>query len=168
MRKFTQKDIRYFNNVLLPTQEDQTIAGIIDYMQEFIDEETDQKTIDFCEDFLEQLNDSDSIVLYDTKENGYTAIDEIMRTLHYDNGQPLTTDDYDYFDNYDRDQDYWSFFYDEVIDHFELDKDGKLVAVLEMTRSELEDCLTQMYDGSSYEHDFGSTWDELSTINNED
>jgi hypothetical protein len=168
MRKFTQHDLKYFNDGLLPYQEDKTIAGITDYEQEFIDEEIDQKIIDFWEDFLEQLHDVDSVVLSDTKEPGFKVIDEVMRTLHYDNGQPLTTDKDSYFDHYDRDQDYWGFFDDEVIDHFELDKDRHLVVVLEMTRPELEDSLKQMYDGSSYEHDFGSTWDELSTINTEE
>lgn len=168
MRKFTQEDIDYLNEDFLPDQDDQTVVGIVDFIQEFIDDETDQENKEFWEDVLEQLNDADSIVLYDTKEDGYTVIDEVMRTLHYDNGQPLITDEYSYFDQYDRDQDYWGFFDDEVIDHFELDKDGNLVVVLEMTRPELEDSLKQMYDGSSYEHDFGSTWDELSTINTEE
>jgi hypothetical protein len=165
MRKFTQEDIDYFNEDWLDSLDDKTPLGIVNFLQEFIDDEDDQENIDFWEDFLEQFNDVDSLVLYDTKERGFTVIDEVMRTLHYDNGQPLTTDEYSYFDHYDRDQDYWGFFEDEEIDHFELGKDGNLVVVLEMTRPELEDSLKQMYDGSSYEHDFGSTWDELSNIN---
>lgn len=169
MRKFTQDDINYLNEDFLDILEDRTVEEILDFAQGIADDdEEDQENIDFWEDFLEQLHDSDSIVMSDTKEPGLIVIDEVMRTLHYDNGQPLTTDEYSYFDHYDRDQDYWGFFYDEVIDHFELDKDGNLVAVLEMTRPELEDYLKQTYDGSSYEHDFGSTWDELSTINTKD
>ena len=168
MRNFTKQDVSFLNDGFLPHQEDPTLAGIIDYVQELIDEEVSKKFIDFWEDFLEQLHDADSIVLSDTKESGFTVIEEVMKTLHYDNGQPLVTDKYSYFDNYDRDQDFWGFFEDEVIDHFELDKNGNLLIVLELTRPELEDSLKQMYDGSSYEHDFGSTWDELSAINTKD
>lgn len=168
MRKFTQDEINYLNEDFLDSLDDQTVLGIVDFVQDVTEDDNDPENIDFWEDVLEQLNDADSILLSDTKESGYTVIDEVMRTLHYDNGQPLTTDEYSYFDHYDRDQDYWGFFDDEVVDHFELDNEGNLVVVLEMTRPELEDSLTQMYDGSSYEHDFSSMWDELSNINTED
>ena len=93
--------------------------------------------------------------LYDVRdEDGYSCIDNIMRTLHYDNGKPLTTDDYNYFEHYDRDQDFWGFYNDELVDHFELDKDGNLICVMIMSEEDLRDYLTEMYDGSSWEHDF--------------
>ena len=103
------------------------------------------------------MQDTDSLFLYDNKdENAYKVINDIMETLHYDNGKPLTCDEYDYFDHYDRDQDFWEFYEDELIDHFELDKGGNLIRVLVKTEEELKDLLTEMYDGSSWEHDFGT------------
>ena len=78
-----------------------------------------------------------------------------METLHYDNGKPLICDEYDYFEQYDRDQDFWGYYEGEVISHFELDKDGNLMQVLVMTKEELTDALTIAYDGASWEHDFG-------------
>ena len=42
------------------------------------------------------------------------------------------------------------------MDHWELDKDGTWILVMVMNKEELTDKLTDMYDGSSWEHDFGN------------
>ena len=120
------------------------------------DSEEDQKAVEFWTTVQEITTDADSIFLYDVKDrNAFMVIKDIMETLHYDNGKPLSCDEYDYFEHYDRDQDFWGFYEDELIDHFELDKDGNLIQVMVMTKEELTDKLTDMYDGSSWEHDFG-------------
>ena len=116
-----------------------------------------QAVIEFWNIVLESLSDVGSLFIYDVRdEDGYMVINDIMETLHYDNGKPLSCDEYNYFDHYDRDQDYWGFYEDELIDHFELDKDGNLILVMVMNKEELTDKLTDMYDGSSWEHDFGN------------
>ena len=121
------------------------------------DSEEDKKAVEFWSAIQESLSDAGSIFLYDVKDkNGFAVINDIMETLHYDNGKPLSCNDYDYFDHYDRDQDFWGFYEDELIDHFELDKDGNVIQVMVMTKEELTDKLTDMYDGSSWEHDFGN------------
>ena len=120
------------------------------------DSEEDQEAVEFWKVVQESTTDADSIFLYDVKdEDAFMVITDIMETLHYDNGKPLSCNGYDYFDHYDRDQDYWGFYEDELIDHFELDKDGNLILVMVMNKEELTDKLTDMYDGSSWDHDFG-------------
>ena len=117
----------------------------------------EQAEFKFWSTVQESMSDTGSLFLYDVRDkDGYRSINDIMETLHYDNGKPLTCDDYNYFDHYDRDQDFWGFYEDELIDHFELDKDGNLIQVMVMNKEELTDILTDMYDGSSWEHDFGN------------
>ena len=125
---------------------------------EFVDDEASQsKNTKFWEVVQESISDTETLFLYDVRDkDGYSSINDIMETLHYDNGEPLTCDDYNYFDHYDRDQDFWGFYEDELIDHFELDKDGNLIQILVMNKDELTDILTDMYDGSSWNHDFGN------------
>ena len=119
------------------------------------DSEEDQEAVEFWS-VVQESTSGGEIYLYDVKdEDAFSVITDIMETLHYDNGKPLVCDEYDYFDQYDRDQDYWSFYEDVVIDHFELDKDGNVIQVVVMTKEELTDILTDWYDGASWEHDFG-------------
>ena len=124
---------------------------------EFVDEEVDQsKKPEFWEVIQESISDTETLFLYDVRDkDGYSSINDIMETLHYDNGEPLTCDDYNYFDHYDRDQDFWGFYEGAIISHFELDKNGNLMQILVMTKEELKDSLTMTYDGASWEHDFG-------------
>ena len=115
-----------------------------------------QYLIDFWNVVLGSLSSTGTIFLYDVrKRNGYTVITDIMKTLHYDNGEPLICDEYNYFDQYDRYQDFLEFYEDILIDHFELDKNGNLIIVVVMTKEELKDTLTYWYDGASWDQDFG-------------
>ena len=125
---------------------------------EFVDDEASQsKNTKFWDVVQESISDTETLFLYDVRDkDGYSSINDIMETLHYDNGEPLTCDDYNYFDHYDRDQDFWGFYEDELIDHFELDKDGNIIQIMVMNKDELTDILTDMYDGSSWNHDFGN------------
>ena len=158
--KFEKKDLKalndfYKNNGTMTCRD---FRGMVDEMIEWNegDSEEDQESIEFWQAVQEVISGADSIFLYDVKDrNGFTVIYDIMETLHYDNGKPLVCDEYDYFDQYDREQDFWGFYEDELIDHFELDKDGNLIQVMVMNKEELTDILTDWYDGSSWEHDFG-------------
>ena len=139
-----------------------TCSDFKDYVDDFIEgndgpSQEEQEAVEFWNIVRESLFDADSLFIYDVKDkNGFAVINDIMETLHYDNGKPLSCNDYGYFDHYDRDQDFWGFYEDELIDHFELDKDGNLIQVMVINKEELTDKLTDMYDGSSWEHDFGN------------
>ena len=158
--QFEKQDLKalndfYKNNGTMTCRD---FRGMVDEMIEWNEEnsEEDQESAEFWKAVQEAISGADSIVLYDVKDrNGFTVIYDIMETLHYDNGKPLVCDEYDYFDQYDRDQDFWSFYEDVVIDHFELDKDGNVIQVVVMTKEELTDILTDWYDGASWEHDCG-------------
>ena len=156
--KFEKKDLKelnefYKNNGPMTCVD---FRAMVDEMIEWNegDSEEDQEAVEFWSAVQESTSGGE-IYLYDVKdEDAFSVITDIMETLHYDNGKPLSCDEYDYFDQYDRDQDYWSFYEDVVIDHFELDKDGNVIQVVVMTKEELTDILTDWYDGSSWEHDF--------------
>ena len=154
--KFEKEDLKELNE-FYKENGPMTCSEFREMIEDIIEnsEET-QESVEFWNIVLESLSEVGSLFIYDVKdEDGYMVINDIMETLHYDNGKPLSCDDYDYFDQYDRDQDFWSFYEDELIDHFELDKDGNLILVMVMNKEELTDKLTDMYDGSSWEHDFG-------------
>ena len=159
--KFEKKDLDELNE-FYKNSGAMTCANFRAMVDEMIewnegDSEEDKKAVEFWSAIQESLSDVGSLFIYDVKdEDGYMVINDIMETLHYDNGKPLSCDDYNYFDQYDRDQDFWGFYEDELIDHFELDKDGNLILVMVMNKEELTDKLTDMYDGSSWEHDFGN------------
>ena len=159
--KFEKKDLYE----LIEIYEDagpMTCSDFKDYVDDLIEwndgsSQEEQEAVEFWNIVRESLFDADSLFIYDVKDkNGFAVINDIMETLHYDNGKPLSCKDYDYFDHYDRDQDFWGFYEDELIDHFELDEDGNLIIVMLMNKEELTDKLTDMYDGSSWEHDFGN------------
>ena len=159
--KFEKKDLKALNE-FYKNNGAMTIEDFRDMVNEMIewsegDSEEDQEAVEFWTAVQEVTTDAGSIFLYDVKdEDAYIVITDIMETLHYDNGKPLVCDEYNYFDNYDRDQDFWGYYEGEVISHFELDKDGNLMQILVMTKEDLKDSLTMAYDGASWEHDFGT------------
>ena len=159
--KFEKKDL-YKLNEIYEDVGPMTCSDFKDYVDDLVEGNNgpspeEQEAVEFWNIVRESLFDVGSLFIYDVKDkDGYSVINDIMETLHYDNGMPLSCNDYDYFDHYDRDQDFWGFYEDELIDHFELDKDGNLIQVMVMNKEELVDKLTDMYDGSSWEHDFGN------------
>ena len=159
--KFEKEDLKELNkfykeNGPMTCSEFRTYVDELVYKNNNSQNNVIQAVIEFWNIVLESLSDVGSLFIYDVRdEDGYMVINDIMETLHYDNGKPLSCDEYNYFDHYDRDQDYWGFYEDELIDHFELDKDGNLILVMVMNKEELTDKLTDMYDGSSWDHDFG-------------
>ena len=158
--KFEKKDLKALNE-FYKNNGAMTCVDFRDMVDEMIewnegDSEEDKEAVEFWTAVQEIMLDTDSIFLYDVKDrNAFIVIYDIMETLHYDNGKPLVCDEYNYFDNYDRDQDYWGYYEGEVISHFELDEIGNLMQILVMTKEDLKDSLTMAYDGASWEHDFG-------------
>ena len=158
--KFEKSDLKALNkfykeNGAMTTED---FRSMVDELAEWNegDSEEDQEAVEFWRAVQEVTTNADSIFLYDVKdEDAYSVITDIMETLHYDNAKPLVCDEDNYFDNYDRDQDFWGYYEGEVISHFELDKDGNLMQILVMTKEDLKDSLTMAYDGASWEHDFG-------------
>ena len=158
--KFEKKDLdslnEFYKNNGAMTVED--FKNMVNELAEWSEgeSEVDKEDVEFWNALREVAMDADSIFLYDVKdEDAYGVIIDIMATLHYDNGKPLVGDDYNYFDQYDRDQDFWGYYEGEVIDHFELDAVGNLMQILAMTKEDLTESLTMNYDGASWEHDFG-------------
>lgn len=158
--KFEKKDLDALNE-FYKNSGAMTCVDFRDMVDELVewsegDSEEDQKAVEFWTTVQESISGTENILLYDVKDrNAFVVIYDIMETLHYDNGKPLICDEYDYFDQYDRGQDLWLYYEEEIIDHFELDKDGEIMQVLVMTKEELTDALTMAYDGASWEHDFG-------------
>ena len=158
--KFEKKDLdslnEFYKNIGAMTVED--FRDMVDELAEWSegDSEEDKEGVEFWTATREVTTEADSIFLYDVKDrNAFIVIYDIMETLHYDNGKPLICDEYDYFEQYDRDQDFWGYYEGEVISHFELDNFGNLMQILVMTKEELTDALTMAYDGASWDHDFG-------------
>lgn len=125
----------------------------------------DYTLLDFLEDannycpekFSDMYSSTGSVLLRDSEVNdqdAYSYLYNIMETLHYDNGEPLISDDNNYFDHYDRSQEFWGYFNDMDISDFITD--GKELYIrVDMTPELLKDMLKDEYDGASYEHDFG-------------
>ena len=159
--KFEKKDLDslnefYKNNGAMTVEDFKNMVNELAEWSEGESEE-DKEDVEFWTAVLEATANADSIFLYDVKdEDAFMVIIDIMETLHYDNGKPLIGDDYNYFDNYDRDQDFWGFYEDAIISHFELDSWGNLMQILVMTKEDLTESLTMNYDGASWEHDFGT------------
>jgi hypothetical protein len=100
------------------------------------------------------------------KGDAWERLSGIMEDLHYDNGLPLSGYNYpadnptewnDYFEHYDRDQDFWGFYCSDTIDNFVTDGTNIFIRV-DLSLSELGDELINMYDGASWDHDFGRRW----------
>ena len=159
--KFEKKDLDELNKFYKDNGEmtNEDFRNMVDELAEWSegDSEEDKEDVEFWKIVREATTNADSLFLYDVKdEDAYSVIINIMGTLHYDNGKPLVGDDYNYFDQYDREQDFWGYYEGEVIDHFELDSLGNLMQILVMTKEDLTESLTMAYDGASWEHDFGT------------
>lgn len=161
--KFEKKDLDELNKFYKDNGE-MTNEDFRNMVGEFIewddgDSGEDKESVEFWKVVQEAMQDHDTIFFYDDKyENAYRVIYDIVEDLHYDNGKPLIGDRYSYFDRYDRELELVAFCEDEVIDHFELDKDGNLIRVLEKTEDDVKELLTEMYDGASWDQDFGDVY----------
>ena len=103
--------------------------------------------------------------------NSFERLEEIFKTLHYDNGLPLTGINYpeqnpteynDYFfDHFDRDEDFYTFFeYDYSLISYDFDSNGNLIGKLAVCFDSLKRICTEEYEGSSWDHDFNGSDEE--------
>lgn len=121
-------------------------------------------------DFFDELLDSeidlhfDKICPIDSKNDLKEILYDLMTKLTYDNGLPLTGMNYppenptqwnDYFEHYDRMDDFKSIGGDEPITGFFYDEENDVYGlhVRGTTKGWTEEW-TESYDNSSYEHDF--------------
>ena len=161
--KFEKKDLDELNEFYKNNGE-MTNKDFRNMVDEFVewndgDSEEDKESVEFWKAVQEAMQDHDAIFFYDDKyENANSVIYDIVEDLHYDNGKPLIGDRYSYFDRYDREQELAAFCEDELIDHFELDKDGNLIRVLVATEDQAKELLIEMYDGVSWDQDFGDVY----------
>jgi hypothetical protein len=129
-------------------------------LREMVLEDPDVEKADWVENALEEmLNSVEAVLLRDAKvgdPDAFMQITNIMETLHYDNGKPLSCAEYDYFEHYDRDQDFWGF-YDDMLVHDFITDGSQLYMRVDMSFDELKKHLTDAYDGASWEHDFGNS-----------
>lgn len=86
---------------------------------------------------------------------------EITKNLHYDNGQPLTNEYWNYFDHYDRDQDLYEYGLNiPIIDIVMIGLDPYYI--INVTDQDIKNSVKADLDNSSWEHDFGKvTPDEV-------
>ena len=97
-------------------------------------------------------------------EPAYKILDEAFQKVTYDNGKPLTGYNdpvysefwHDYFEHYDRDQDYESIFDDDQVIKVSYVIGSKLELKLffDFTSEQLVARVTTEYGGSEYAHDF--------------
>lgn len=123
---------------------------------EWLDVNLENETMFFIQTLIDACNSMNNTLLKDNLDkniDAYSQIQDIMSALHYDNGQPLINEEYNYFDFYDRQQDFAGFFLDTLIYDFVVIED-ELYIRMNMDLEELKETLTNMYDGSSYDHDF--------------
>lgn len=85
--------------------------------------------------------------------DGFSRLDECFRNTYYDNGKPLTCDEYDYFEHYDRDQEFWGWFDDNKITRV-FEHNGEIHFEVDCSLRSLKKIVHDNYEGSSYEHDF--------------
>ena len=94
----------------------------------------------------------------------FLRLKEVFENLHYDNGLPLSglnfpkqnpTEENDYFEDFDRTDEFWSYFDNFPIKEFKFDSKGNLVGILDLTYEDLFELCKDEYDGSSWEDDFG-------------
>ena len=97
-------------------------------------------------------------------EPAYKVLDEAFQKATYDNGKPLTgyndpknpKEWHDYFEHYDRDQDYESIFDDDRVTKVSYVIGDKMTLKLffDFTSEQLFAWVEQQYGGSEYAHDF--------------
>jgi hypothetical protein len=93
----------------------------------------------------------------------YDVLDEAFQKATYDNGKPLTgyndPDDpdewHDFFEHYDRDQDYSEIFYGDRVTKVAESTTGEVQLFLDFSSAQLIAWVANEYGGSSYDHDFG-------------
>jgi hypothetical protein len=106
---------------------------------------------------------SDNLLTSDDKPV-YEVLDYAFQHTYYNNGKPLTgyndPDDstvwHDYFEHYDRDQDYGDFFFgDRITDlSFSLSRGNDLTVYFDFSSKDLIQYIQNEYGNADYDHDF--------------
>ena len=142
------------------------VEDLSDILEDGIDNSVDFGERQSMELLLDSLNDVGSFRLDGDPIDGddsFLRLQEVFENLHYDNGLPLSglnypeqnpTKENNFFDHYDRDQDFGSFFDEFPVKEFKFDRKGDLYIVLDVTYKKLFEYCKSMYEGSSWEHDF--------------
>lgn len=97
-------------------------------------------------------------------ELAYRVLDGAFQNAKYDNGKPLSgyndpenpNEWHDYFEHYDRDQDYESIFDDDRVTRvaYVIGDKTTLNLFFDFTKTQLQAWVEQQYGGSEYAHDF--------------
>lgn len=116
--------------------------------------ELDEVAEKIAEDTDDDIQLDYNVVTKDGSEITGLVIDTTT-TLHYDNGQPLTNEYWNYFEHYDRDQDLYDWGADDTIVDV-IEQDGEPKYVIDYTDQEIKDNVAAAYDGADWKHDFGS------------
>lgn len=94
-------------------------------------------------------------------KSAYKVLDEAFKQATYDNGKPLSGYNdpndpavwHDYFEHYDRDQDYETVFDEDRVIKLAVNN-NEVQAYLEFTEAQLINWVKQEYGNSPYDHDF--------------
>lgn len=94
-------------------------------------------------------------------KSAYRVLDEAFKQTTYDNGKPLSgyndpndpTIKHDYFEHYDRDQEYFTMFNDDRVIKLAVNN-NEVQAYFEFTEAQLTAWVKQEYGNSPYDHDF--------------
>ena len=94
-------------------------------------------------------------------KSAYKVLDEAFKQATYDNGKPLSgyndpkdpTIWHDYFEHYDRYQDYDTMFDEDVVTKLAVNN-NEVQAYFEFTEAQLMNWVKQEYGNSPYDHDF--------------
>ena len=125
----------------------------------WLEEHTEYNNTYFQSMLQNALNSNNNLLLKDFcigDEDAFSQIIKIMENLHYDNGIPLITKESNYFDFYDRDQEFSSFYNYETI--YDFLTDGKEIYIrINISLKKLKEYLKESYDGSNYVHEFGQS-----------
>lgn len=137
----TKKDLDFLNEDF--SNNNVTLEDIKDICEEMIQDLDGTIDIDeleslyFWERVLEDLNSVENIRLKNKDDKDcYMYLSELTDKI---------TGEKDFFDDYDRDQDLWTYFNDTEIYKFELDSNNTLIIRLNKTYKELEQEVKNQY-----------------------
>lgn len=132
---------------------------IIDLIEMLVEEANSANLFNVASSFY-SLTYNDNWLTKDGK-SAYKVLDEAFEQATYDNGKPLSgyndpndpTIKHDYFEHYDRYQDYYNMFDDDIVTKLAVNN-NEVQAYFEFTEAQLTAWVKQEYGNSSYDHDF--------------
>ena len=133
--------------------------NIINLIEMLVEEANNANLFNVASNFY-SLTYSENWLTKDGK-SAYDVLDEAFKQVTYDNGKPLSgyndpkdpTAWHDYFEHYDRDQDYDNMFNEDKIIKLAVNN-NEVQAYFEFTEAQLIAWVKQEYGNSPYDHDF--------------